>query len=323
MNTVKIAIGGMLVAAAAAAIGACDKSSDPESPTAMQSIRYSTAHVGGVGVSYREAGDPSAPTIVLLHGFPSSSHEFRMLIPALADRFHLIAPDYPGFGYSDAPAPPSYGYTFDHLADSIDGLLAQLGVGRFALYVQDYGAPVGYRLATRHPDAITAIIVQNGIAYTDGLSSALAPLEAYWKDRSANETAVRNFLTPETTKFQYVQGSPDTSKLSPDAWTLDQALLDRAGNDQIQLDLLFDYQNNVPKFADWQAYFRATQPPMLIAWGENDPFFTPDAAKAYLRDLPAAELHLLDAGHFALEDHNDDIAALIRAFADRTPGLAR
>lgn len=320
MSAIKTIAAGVLAVAAAGARGHHD--TDPGS-TESYPVRYAAADVGGVRVSYREAGDPGAPTIVLLHGFPSSSHEFRMLIPALAGRFHLIAPDYPGFGYSDAPAPESYGYTFDHLADTVEGLLSQLGVTRFALYVQDYGAPVGYRLAARQPDAILGIIVQNGVAYTDGLSDALAPLQAYWQDRDANEAAVRGFLTAETTKFQYTQGSPDPSRLSPDAWTLDQALLDRPGNDRIQLDLLYDYQDNVAKFAEWQAYFRAFQPPMLIAWGENDPFFTPAAAQAYLRDLPAAELHLLDAGHFALEDHGDEIAALIRDFAERTPGLRR
>jgi pimeloyl-ACP methyl ester carboxylesterase len=291
--------------------------------TSATTVRYGSMSVSGVRVAYREAGAADAPTLVLLHGFPSSSHQFRNLIPALADRFHVIAPDYPGFGYSDAPSPSAYAYTFDHLADSIDGLLSQLGVGPFALYVQDYGAPVGYRIAKRRPDAITAIVVQNGIAYADGLSEALAPLQAYWKDPAGNEAKVRTLLAAETTRFQYVQGSPDPARLSPDAWTLDQALLDRPGNDKIQLALLFDYQKNVGKFAEWQEYFRTKKPPMLIVWGKNDPFFLVPAANAYLRDLPNAELHLLDAGHFATEDHCTEIAAAIRAFGDKTPGLAR
>ncbi len=292
-------------------------------PHAAIEVTYSTQTVDGVRIFYREAGDRSKPTLVLLHGFPASSHQFRNLIPALADRFHLIAPDYPGFGHSDAPDPWTYSYTFDHLASSVDGLLAQLGVTRFALYVQDYGAPVGFRIATRHPDAITAIIAQNGTIHADGLSDALAPLQEYWKAPAENEAKVRGFLAAQTTKFQYTQGSPDPSKLSPDAWTFDQALLDRPGNDQIQLSLLYDYRNNVPKFAEWQAYLGARKPPLLVLWGKNDPFFLVPAAQAYLREEPKASVTLLDAGHFATEDHGAEIAAAIRAFADKTPGLAR
>jgi pimeloyl-ACP methyl ester carboxylesterase len=241
----------------------------------------------------------------------------------LADRFHLLAPDYPGFGQSDSPDPAAYSYTFDGLAASIDGLLAAKGITKFALYVQDYGAPIGWRLAVKHPDSVTALIVQNGIAYTDGLSDALGPLQSYWQDKVAGEAGARGYLTLETTKSLYLTGARDPSKISPDAWTLDQAFLGRPGNDTIQLALLYDYQNNVPQFAQAQAFFRAKQPPTLIAWGMHDPLFLPAAANAYLKDMPGAQVEMLDAGHFALEDHYSEIAALIRAFADRTPSLRR
>jgi len=289
--------------------------------TLLPAVTYGTVNVSGVNVAYREAGSPTAPALVLLHGFPASSHEYRNLMLLLADRFHVIAPDYPGFGQSDSPTPDQYAYTFDNLAVTIDGFLASKGVTKFALYVQDYGAPVGWRLALKHPGAITALIVQNGIAYTEGISDALAPLQAYWKDKASGEAGARAFFKPEATKWLYVTGAADPSKLSPDTWTLDQAKLDRPGNDLIQLALFYDYQNNFTVFGKVQELFRAQQFPTLILWGQHDPLFLPAAADAYLKDLPKAQHHLLDAGHFALEDHAADVAQLIRAFADETPAL--
>lgn len=279
---------------------------------------YRTASVDGLKVFYREAGDTNSPTVLLLHGFPTSSHMYRELIPALAERHHIVAPDLPGFGYSDAPARASFAYTFDHLAEVIDRFTEVTGLDRYAIYVFDYGAPVGFRLALRHPERVTAVISQNGNAYLEGLSEGWNPIQAYWKNPSVeNRTALRAFLRPEATQWQYTHGVPNPERLSPDAWTLDSALLARAGNDEIQLDLFGDYQSNVALYPEFQKYLRTRSPPLLAVWGRNDPFFLPAGAQAFQRDNPDAEIHLLDAGHFALESHAAEIAALIRDFLAR------
>jgi pimeloyl-ACP methyl ester carboxylesterase len=277
-------------------------------------IQYRYATVKGRRLFYREAGPATAPTLVLLHGFPSSSHMFRDLIPKLADKLHVIAPDYPGFGYSDAPEAGDFEYTFDNLASHVEELLfGALKLKRFSIYVQDYGAPVGYRIATRHPDAIAGIVVQNGNAYAEGIGSAFDPMKPFWAHRDATtEAPVRALLTRETTVFQYTHGVRDPAHISPDSYTFDQLFLDRPGNAAIQLDLLHNYQSNLRLYDGWHEYFRKYQPRMLIVWGKNDPFFTVDGAKAYQRDLPKAELHLLDTGHFALEDSCDFVANHIR-----------
>lgn len=277
---------------------------------------FQHAAVRGLKMFYREAGSKSAPTIVLLHGFPSSSHMFRDLIPQLSAKFHLIAPDYPGFGYSDAPDPKSFDYTFDNLAAHIDELLfAALGLKKFSIYVQDYGAPVGFRIAVRHPDAIEGVIVQNGNAYAEGIGPAFDPMKPFWASRnSETEKPVRELLTLQTTIFQYTHGVKDLARISPDAWTVDQLFLDRPGNDAIQLNLLHNYQANLGHYEAWHQFFRARQPKTLIVWGKNDPFFTVEGAQAYLRDIPQAQLHLLDTGHFALEDSSEFIAQQILSF---------
>jgi pimeloyl-ACP methyl ester carboxylesterase len=275
---------------------------------------YHHIEIDGLNLFYREAGQAHLPTLVLLHGFPTSSHMFRDLIPHLEDSFHLIAPDYPGFGYSDAPSPAGFAYTFDHLADVTEKLIGKLGIKNFALYLQDYGGPVGFRIAARNPERITGLIIQNANAYMEGISEAMTPIAKYWSDRTGLEPAIRGFLTRETTTFQYTHGAGKPERVSPDAYNHDQALLNRPGNDLIQLELLFNYQANPPLYPEWQAYFRQHQPRTLIVWGRNDPFFTVPGAQAYLRDLPQAELHLLEAGHFALEELHDEIAAHITRF---------
>ena len=277
---------------------------------------YHHANVRGQKLFYREAGPSNSPTIVLLHGFPSSSHMFRDLIPQLADRFHVIAPDYVGFGYSDAPSAKQFEYTFDNLASYVEELLFKnLGLKQFSIYVQDYGAPIGYRIASKHPDAIQTIVVQNGNAYQEGIGPAFDPMKPFWTNRSPeSEKPVRALLTKETTVFQYTHGVTDTTRISPDSYTLDQLFLDRPGNADIQLDLLHNYQSNVALYDRWHEYFRKHQPRMLILWGKNDPFFTVEGAKAYQRDIPQAELHLIDTGHFALEDFSGFIAERMRKF---------
>lgn len=283
---------------------------------------YNYAEVNGYKMFYREAGDQSFPTIVLLHGFPSSSHMYRNLIPKLAESLHVIAPDYIGFGYSDAPKASEFSYTFDHLAAQVEALLLDvLGLKKFSIYVQDYGAPIGYRIASKHPRAIEAIVVQNGNAYVEGIGGAFDPMKPYWAKRSSEtEKPVRGLLTVETTAFQYTHGAKNLKQISPDNWTFDQIFLDRPGNDAIQLDLLYDYQSNVGRYDGWHEYFRTSQPPMLILWGKNDPFFTVEGAKAYQRDLPKAELILLDTGHFALEEEGDFIAERMKAFLGLNAG---
>jgi len=280
-------------------------------------MNYKTISVQGTNVFYREAGTPGAPAIVLLHGFPTSSHMFRDLMPLLAANFHVIAPDYPGFGYSDAPAPDSFQYTFDNLSLVIEEFLAAVALERYSLYLQDYGGPIGLRLATRHPERIQALILQNANAYKEGLSEAMELLNLYWTDRAMSEPAVRALLTHATTTYQYTHGAQHPERISPDAYHHAQALLDRPGNDSIQLELLFDYQHNVELYPHWQTYLREHQPPALIVWGENDPFFLPAGARAYLQDLKNAELHLLPGGHFLLEEAHEEIAGLITAFLTR------
>ena len=279
---------------------------------------YRTATIDGVDLFYREAGPPDGPAVLLLHGFPTSSHMFRDLIPLLSDRYHVIAPDYPGFGQSAAPDRGRFAYTFANYAALMDRLLARLRIGRYAMYVMDYGAPVGYRLALKHPGRVTALVVQNGNAYEEGLGEFWNPIKAYWADGSeAHRLALHFLVAPETTKFQYIDGVSDVSRISPDNWLHDQTLLDRPGNRDIQLDLFHDYGTNVPMYPEFQAFFREHRPPTLIAWGRNDKIFPAAGATPYLRDLPHAELHLLDTGHFALEDKLDVMAPMIRDFLDR------
>jgi pimeloyl-ACP methyl ester carboxylesterase len=285
----------------------------------MIPVRHLTVSIDGLNVFYREAGPREAPAIVLLHGFPSSSHMFRNLIPALADRYHVIAPDHIGFGYSSAPSLQEFPYTFAALTDVTVGLLGHLGLDRYALYVQNYGAPIGWHLAIRFPDRITAIVTQSGNAYVDGF------VDTFWNGLfayaaapgPATEPAVRGALTPESVRWQYLNGVPDPSLVSPDTWTLDQVLLDRPGNAEIQLRLFRDYPANVDLYPSVHEYFRTSQVPLLAVWGANDEIFGPDGARAFRRDLPDAEIHFLDAGHFALESHLDAITGYIRGFLGR------
>ena len=281
----------------------------------MTAIKYRTADVDGFKIFYREAGEAGAPKLLLLHGFPTAGHMFRDLIPHLADRFHIIAPDLPGFGNSDMPG---RGYTFDRIAEKIDRFTETVGFDRYAVYVFDYGAPTGFRLAVRHPDRITAIISQNGNAYVEGLSDGWNPIRAYWQDASpANREALRAFLKPETTAWQYTHGVPDATKVSPDGYSLDNYYLARPGADEVQLDLFGDYKSNVALYPTFQTYFRNHKPPLLAVWGKNDPFFLPPGAEAFKRDIPAAVVRFFDTGHFALETHATEIAAAIRDFLPR------
>src|SRR3954453_7059632 len=272
---------------------------------------YRTVDVDGVEVLYREAGDPAAPTLLLLHGFPTSSTQYQELIDRLSDRFHLIAPDYPGFGYTEPLAGTT---TFARLADVIERFADAVGLDHYGLYVFDFGAPVGFRLATRRPERVDALIVQNGNAYEVGIGPNLAGLAPYWADRAAAEPAARTFLALDATRAQYVEGVGDPHTVDPDHWTLDQNFLDPPGRDRVMLDLFYDYQSNVALYPAWQAYLREHQPPTLVTWGAEDRYFVADGARAYLTDLPNAELHLLDTGHFALATHADEIANLIAAF---------
>jgi pimeloyl-ACP methyl ester carboxylesterase len=284
---------------------------------AAATVRYRTAQVDGLKMFYREAGPADGPVVLLLHGFPTSSHMFRNLIPTLADRYRVIAPDYPGFGQSDAPDHAKFAYTFAHYTDMVDTLMGQIGARSYALYVMDYGAPVGYRLALKHPERVSGLIIQNGNAYDEGLREFWDPIKAYWADGSAqHREALSGLVKLETTRFQYTDGVKDLSRISPDNWVHDQALLDRPGNRDIQLDMLYDYRTNVPLYPQFQKFFRERKPPALIVWGKNDKIFPAEGAHPYLRDLPNAEFHLLDTGHFALEDKLDEMAPLIRDFLD-------
>jgi len=279
---------------------------------------YQHATVDGNKIFYREAGPKTAPTVLLLHGFPTSSHMYRNLIPALADRYHVVAPDLPGFGFSDAPDRKRFRYSFEHLAKIIDSFTQTIGLDRFAIYVFDYGAPVGLRLALANPERITAIISQNGNAYEEGLSQGWNPIQKYWQAPTAeNRAALREFLKPEATKWQYLHGVQDATLVAPESYELDSALLARPGNDEIQLDLFLDYASNVALYPRFQEYFRIKRPPLLAVWGKNDPFFLPAGAEAFKRDNPAAEVHFHDTGHFALETHAPQIASAIRDFLGR------
>jgi pimeloyl-ACP methyl ester carboxylesterase len=281
-------------------------------------INYRTVTVNGINIFYRQAGNPEAPALLLLHGFPSSSHMFRDLIPLLAQRFHIVAPDFPGFGQSDMPDRKTYDYTFANIATTIAEFADKVGLKKFALYIFDYGSPVGLRVALKMPDRISAIISQNGNAYEEGLSSGWDPIRAYWKDASqANRDALRAFLKPETTTFQYTHGVPDLTVVSPDGRSLDDFYLARPNADEVQLDLFKDYVNNVTLYPQFQEYFRKYQPPLLAVWGKNDPFFLPAGAEAFKRDIPKAQVHFYDTGHFALETHCREIADAIVPFLER------
>ncbi len=278
---------------------------------------FRSVSIYGVKISYREAGPPDAPAVLLLHGFPASSHMFRDLIPRLADRYHVVAPDYPGFGYSDSPERAAFAYTFDNYAGLIRKFTERVGLDRYALYVMDYGAPVGFRLATDAPDKVSALIVQNGNAYAEGMTDLWDPIRTYWNTGSnADRESLRWQTSLKATQWQYTDGVKDVSLVSPDAWTLDQALLDRPGNQEIQLDLIYDYRTNPPLYPKWQAYFRERQPPTLVVWGQNDKIFVSAGAAPYVRDNPKAVIHMLDTGHFALETHGRQIAGLIHDFLD-------
>ena len=281
-------------------------------------ISYKHAVVDGNRIFYREAGPRTSPAILLLHGFPTSSHMFRNLIPTLADRYRVVAPDLPGFGFSDAPNHEQFRYTFENLTKAIDSFTQSIGLERFAIYVFDYGAPVGFRLALARPERITAIISQNGNAYVEGLSQGWNPIQKYWKEPTPeNRAALRDFLKPEATKWQYVHGVQDESQVAPESYELDSALLARPGNDEIQLDLFLDYASNVALYPKFQEYFRIMQPSLLAVWGKNDPFFLPPGAEAFKRDNPNAEVRFYDTGHFALETHHQEIAGAIRDFLSR------
>jgi pimeloyl-ACP methyl ester carboxylesterase len=281
----------------------------------MMPTTYHRTDVNKLTVFYRQAGPADAPTLLLLHGYPTAGHMFRNLIPQLADRFHLVAPDLLGFGQSDMPSRESFTYTFDALTDVLEGFTDAVGLDRYALYVFDYGAPTGFRLALRRPERVTAIVTQNGNAYAEGLSDGWDPIRAYWREPTpAHRDAIRTLVQPETTIWQYTHGVPDPTLVSPDGYTLDNHYLDRPGAHEIQLDLFLDYATNVELYPQFQEYFRARQPPLLAIWGRNDPFFLPAGAEAFRRDIPAADIRLLDTGHFALETHASEVATAIRGF---------
>jgi len=298
----------------------------PIVPRRTTMTSYKTVTIEGLDIFYREAGSPDDPTILLLHGFPTSSHMFRNLIQVLSDRFHLVAPDYPGFGNSSMPSVEEYDYTFDGIAGIIDSFTEKLGLYKYSLYMMDYGAPVGYRLAVKHPERVESMIVQNGNAYEEGLREFWDPIKAYWKEKSReNGDVLRNsLLTIEATKWQYTNGVRNPETIAPENWFHDQYLMDRPGNKDIQLQLFYDYGSNPPLYPDWQAYFREYQPPTLIAWGKNDYIFPEEGAHPYKRDLKNIEFHILDTGHFALEEDGDKIAHLITCFmAKHTDLLAK
>ncbi|QAY79066.1 alpha/beta fold hydrolase [Sphingosinicella sp. BN140058] len=278
---------------------------------------YHTVRVDEVDIFYREAGERSAPTIVLLHGFPSSSRMYAPLFPALAQRYRLIAPDYPGFGHSGAPAPSAFTYTFDHLAETMESLLEALGIERYVLLMQDYGGPVGFRIALRNSEKVAAIIVQNANAYREGLGAKWAGIAAYWADPAGHPGIVETFLSLDAAKQRHIGNSPNPERYDPDSWTDEHAMLTRAGVREIQAALLYDYRTNVAAYPAWQAWLRAHRPPTLVLWGRYDPSFIVPGALAYARDVPDAEIHLLDAGHFALDEQADQVAARILDFLDR------
>lgn len=311
-------IGMAGVTATAPAYAAKSTASPVVGVSEASDVNYRYAQVDGVNVFYREAGNPSNPTVLLLHGFPTSSFMYRKLIPILATRYHVIAPDLPGFGFTQSPDRAHYAYTFDNLARTINRFTEVLKLQKYAIEVFDYGAPVGWRLAVAHPERITALISQNGNAYEEGLSDAWNPIQKYWKDPSAeNRNALRDFLKPDAIKWQYTTGVKDANSVAPESYTLDAAFVARPGNDEIQLDLFGDYATNVARYPEFQAYFRKYHPPILAVWGKNDPFFLPPGATAFKRDNPKAEVHFYDTGHFALETNVDEIGPVIREFLDR------
>jgi pimeloyl-ACP methyl ester carboxylesterase len=287
----------------------------------LPGVRHGNVTVDGLDIFYREAGPADAPALVLLHGFPSASHQYTRLMDRLRDRVHVIAPDYPGFGYSSAPASSNAGgefiYSFDHLAEVTDAFLTAVGAERFFLYVFDFGAPIGFRIATKHPDRVLGLIAQNGNAYEAGLGPNMQPAVQYWSDRVGGEAHIRGALTLEATRGQHLEGTAHPESVDPDTWTLDQHWLDQPGRDQIMLDLLYDYQSNVALYPKWQAWLREQRPPVLLPWGRNDRFFPEAGARAYLDDVPGAELHLLDTGHFALDEQLETIAHLASDFISR------
>jgi len=288
-----------------------------DKPIVLQNypVRYKTIRLDELDIFYREAGPQNAPTLLLLHGFPTSSNMFRNLIPRLATTFHVVAPDYPGFGQSSMPSHRDFAYTFENLTNIVEQLVEKLGLSNYSLYVMDYGAPVGYRLALRHPDRVRALIVQNGNAYDEGLREFWDPIKKYWKDpKTENREAIRFLVDAKSTRWQYENGVTDRTLLDPTTWTLDQVGLDRPGNADIQLDLFYDYRTNVPLYPEFQAFFRHYQPPTLIVWGKNDFIFPAEGAAPYARDLHDLETHLLDTGHFALETHGEEIASRIEEF---------
>jgi pimeloyl-ACP methyl ester carboxylesterase len=305
--------------ATAAVLGLAGPHTGFGAPATSNDVRYKTANAGGVEVFYREAGPKNGPAVLLLHGFPTSSHMYRNLIPLLSDRYHVIAPDLPGFGFTKAPPRGEYNYTFDNFAKTIGSLVETIGLKSYAIQIFDYGAPVGLRLAVAHPERVSAIITQNGNAYLEGLSTAWNPIQKYWEEPTeANRNALRDGLKPQSTLFQYTGGVSDLTRVSPDGYTLDDALLARPGQEDIQLDLFLDYASNVKLYPVFQQYFRDRKPPLLAVWGKNDVFFIPPGAEAFKRDIPNAEVKFFDTGHFALESHGAEIGAEIRAFLDRT-----
>ncbi|WP_113452468.1 alpha/beta fold hydrolase [Rhizobium sp. SYY.PMSO] len=310
----------VLAAAVAASLFAAQAARAEPMASTSSSTTYHRVQVDGVGVFYREAGPKDAPTIVLLHGFPSSSREFDTLIPLLATHYHLIAPDFPGFGQSDAPPPSSYTYTFDHLAKTTDDLLETLKINNYTLYIHDYGAPVGFRIMLMHPERLHALITQNGNVYKDGLGPKWAKIAEYWANPKEHPEVVNAFLSFEATKGRHLAGTSHPERYNPDTWTDEYAHLSQPGQREIQSDLLYDYRTNVASYPKWQAWLRDHKPPTLVAWGANDPSFTAPGGEAFKRDLPDAEIHLLDAGHFAMDEKNDEIARLIRDFMAKHPG---
>lgn len=284
----------------------------------LTQTQYKTVKIDDLEIFYREAGDPANPTVLLLHGFPTSSYMFRDLIPQLAEKYHVVAPDYPGYGRSSMPNPEEFSYTFDNLSSVVEKFTVAQELNSYTLYVMDYGAPIGYRLAAKYPERVTGLVIQNGNAYDEGLREFWDPLKALWADRSEkNEDALRGFLEVEGTKWQYLNGTRNPEAISPDTWTLDQSYLDRPGNKEIQLDLFYDYGSNPALYPKWQQYFREHQPPTLIVWGRNDAIFPAEGAYPYLKDLPNAEFHLLNTGHFALEEDGQQISTLMIDFLDR------
>jgi pimeloyl-ACP methyl ester carboxylesterase len=311
-------IHALLAAAAALALPGASSGAPVASTTATTT--YHKVQVDGVGIFYREAGPKDAPTIVLLHGFPSSSRQFDTLIPLLATRYHLIAPDYPSFGQSDTPSRASYSYTFDHLAQTTNALLEQLKVSHYTLYLHDYGAPVGYRIILAHPERLDALIVQNGNAYDEGLGVKWTKIAQFWADPKAHPEVIDAFLSFDATRQRHIAGTHHPEAYDPDSWTGEFAHLSQPGQHEIQTDLLYDYRTNVASYPKWQSWLREHKPPTLVVWGANDPSFIAAGGQAYQRDLPDAEIHLLDAGHWAMEEKTDEIARLILAFMDKHAG---